>query len=316
VDWPRSLLLTFGPIGLIGLSYVAAAPTPVNWESVWTGFSVPAGSLPPRLSETPPEVYSQASSRIQSRLPESWPVVDHYPFLVTGNLPERELQKSLTEVILPTAEALTIDYFDQPPEEPITLVLMADDLSYADALGRLGHSGREEYAGIYSRKNRRLILNLSTGDGTLAHELTHALAHADFPRMPEWFDEGLASLHEESIFSSDGRRLIGQPNWRDRLLREALQREKPPGIEGLIIGKFGGREPAVDYALSRNICLYLQSHDLLGPYYRKCRAKIHDDPSGGWSLLEIAGCHDFAELDDQFRAWFFHQLGGTNSTQR
>lgn len=307
MDWPRSLLLTFGPMALIGLSYVAAAPAPMGWDAVWTGFSVPAGSLPPRLSETPPEIYSQASQRIQSRLPESWPVVDHYPFLVTGNLPERDLRLALTDVILPTAAALTIDYFDRPPEDPITLILLADDNSYADALGRLGHSGREEYAGIYSRKHRQLILNFSTGEGTLAHELTHALAHADFPRMPEWFDEGLASLHEESIFTADGRRLIGQPNWRDRLLREALQRERPPGIEELIVGKFGRQEPAVDYALARNLCLYLQSQNLLGPYYRKCRARIQQDPSGGWSLLEIAGCRDFDELDDRLREWFVQQ---------
>ncbi|OYW18002.1 MAG: hypothetical protein B7Z55_11470 [Planctomycetales bacterium 12-60-4] len=304
VDWFRSLLLTFGPIGLIGLSYVVAAPTPVEWDSVWDGIAATSGSFPPQLSESPPEAYRREASRIQARLPDSWVVINHYPFLLTGNLAERDLQRALVDVVLPTSRALAIDYFDHPPAEPITLIVMKDDSSYADALGRLGHSGREEYAGIYVRRSRRLILNLSTGDGTIAHELTHALAHADFPRMPEWFDEGLASLHEESIFSVDGRRLIGQPNWRDSLLREALQREKPPEIGQLVTGNFGRHEPAVDYALARNLCLYLQSQNLLGPYYRKCRARIFDDPTGRWSLMEITGSKDLSEVDERFRRWF------------
>lgn len=304
MDGPRSLLLTFGPLVLIGISYAAAAPTDIDWDALRERFSRRSPGRPLRLSETPPETYDRSSARIQTALPEDWAKVDHYPFILTGNVGERTLRSALDEVLLPLSRALAIDYFDFPPADPITLVLMADESSYHDALGRLGHTGREEYAGIYSRRERRLILNLATGEGTLAHELTHALAHADFPRMPEWLDEGLAALHEESIFSEDGRRLIGQPNWRDAVLQEAYGRTHPPRIEHLVSQTFGRRDAEVDYALARNVCLYLQSRDLLSAFYRKCRARVSDDPQGLRALLEVTGHSDPEAFDEALRRWF------------
>lgn len=300
----RKLLLWCGPIGLVGLSYVTAAPETQSFENTWRDLATQVTHAIPRLSETPPEVYGRASARIQSQLPESWGVVERFPFLVTGNVSRRGIERALDDVIIPTWQALAIDYFDHDPSEPITIVLMSDEASFGDAVGRFGYSGRQEYAGFYSRRDRRVVLNLATGYGTLAHELTHALAHADFPKMPAWFDEGLAALHEECTFSDDGRRLIGQPNWRDAVLRSAIRRANPPRLEPLITETFAKRDAHVDYALARNLCRYLQSQNLLGPYYRKCRARVYDDPTGGLSLLEITGCENFRQLDDQFLAWF------------
>ena len=57
----------------------------------------------------------------------------------------------------------------------------------------------------------------------VAHELTHALGHFDFPEMPEWFDEGLASLHEDARFSDDHLD-DGVPNWRRRYLLLACRK--------------------------------------------------------------------------------------------
>jgi hypothetical protein len=300
----RSLVLTFGPLALIGASYVTAAPGGFDWQDFWDRLGKRPTGRPLRLSETPPETYDRSSARLQSRLPSDWAVIDEYPFLLTGNVSERHMQVALDDVIRPMSRALAVDYFDYPPSEPITLVLMADDASYSDALGRLGHRGREEYAGIYSKRDRRLILNLATGDGTLAHELTHALAHADFPRLPEWLDEGLAALHEESVFSDDGHRLIGLANWRDAALRAAYRRQRPPEIEQLVLSDFDHDDAEVDYAFARNICLYLQSRELLSALYRKSRARIADDPHALKSLLEITGSDSTTTFDDTFREWF------------
>lgn len=305
----RKLLLLCGPIGLVGLSYVTAAPETQSLDHVWTDLAAQVTQAIPRLSETPPEVYGRAAARIQTQLPESWVTLDQSPFLVTGNVSREGLQQALDEVIVPTWQALAVDYFDHTPAEPITIVLMADEASYGDAVGRFGYNGKGEYAGLYSRRDRRVVLNLATGYGTLAHELTHALAHADFLKMPAWFDEGLASLHEECTFSVDGRRLIGQANWRDAVLRSALRRANPPQIEALVTEAFAKREANVDYALARNLCRYLQSQNLLGAYYRKCRARIYSDPTGGLSLLEITGCDNFQQLDAAFQAWFRQQAG-------
>jgi len=303
VDSSRSWLLTFGPIALIGVCYAATAPASTGWN--WSLPDRPA--LPPRISAIP-ESYTVASTDRRRDFPAAWHKIEAYPFLVTGNLPATRLTAAVKDVIQPTAHALTIGYFDQPPPEPIVIVLLADDETYRQMVTDWGHHRHAEYAGLYSRDDRRLVLNLSTGDGTLAHELTHALAHADFPEMPEWFDEGLASLHEECQFSEDGLRLIGLANWRDRQLAEAYETNSVPSLAELVQQPFGGSSRlAVRYALARNTCLYLQQRHLLGAYYRKCRARIVDDPTGGWTLLEISGCESIEELDQRLKTWFLQR---------
>lgn len=55
------------------------------------------------------------------------------------------------------------------------------------------------------------------GPGTVKHELIHLLIRSSFGNIPGWFEEGLASLYEESAFSNDI--LLGKPNWRGKFLR-------------------------------------------------------------------------------------------------
>ena len=214
------------------------------------------------------------------------------------------LEGAYRDTIAPTARALGICYFDRSPTEPITILLLSSPDSYRRCTARLGYGDREEYAGIYIRAERRLVLNVATGEGTLAHELTHALAHVDFPEMPQWFDEGLASLHEECQFSDDGLHLIGAPNWRGELLQQAFAARKLPALAELLTKPFGRAADApLDYAQARYLCLYLQERRLLGAYYRKCRANVAVDPTGGWSLAAVLGHADLAEADAEFRAW-------------
>ena len=41
-------------------------------------------------------------------------------------------------------------------------------------------------------------MNISTGGGTLVHEIVHPFVAANFPNCPAWFNEGLGSLYEQS----------------------------------------------------------------------------------------------------------------------
>ena len=176
--------------------------------------------------------------------------------------------------------------------------------------------GREcrQYSGIYSRKYRRLIVNLDAGSGTLAHELTHALGHSDFPSMPEWFDEGLASLHEECDLSADGLRLIGNVNWRQEIAYEALNRGELRLLEDVSSNRFGAsHRMVVDYACVRSLCLYLQQRGILESFYRICRSNSATDPTGLRSLCIAAGATHPRELDDDFRAWLIEK--GVNAPE-
>uniref|UniRef100_A0A7C4LNG3 DUF1570 domain-containing protein n=1 Tax=Schlesneria paludicola TaxID=360056 RepID=A0A7C4LNG3_9PLAN len=292
--------LTFGPLLLVGLCYVLTRPVS---GAPLTQRQVP--SLPPQ----PPAISDVGTSseavalRYRTLLPRTWSLRVFPPFVLAGDLAVDDLEILYRETLAPTARALAIGYFDRVPSEPITVLVCSSTDSYRQCINCLRDGGREEYAGIYLRAERRLVVNLSTGEGTLAHELTHALAHVDFPKMPEWFDEGLASLHEESQFSDDGLRLIGAPNWRGELLREALRSRRLPSLAELLTQPFGRHVPALAYAQARYLCLFLQEKQLLGAYYRKCRAHIDVDPTGGWSLIAILGHDHLDAVDAEFQAW-------------
>jgi hypothetical protein len=310
VSWFRSFVLTFGPMGLIGMCYVAASPSPDGldaWRSLPTSRS---SLLPPRPDRARlQQACEDWAAELVQDLPETWAVVPRSPFVLTGDLPVEQLRDLWAEVIAPTSRALSISYFDQLPEQPILLVVMSSDESYRAALRFLGHTGRNEYAGLYDRGERRLVLNLSTGEGTLAHELTHALAHADFPDMPEWFDEGLASLHEECQFSEDGLRLVGLGNWRGTALKQAHETNRLPTLTEFVNRQFGGRgRTSLEYAYARYLCLYLQERQLLEVFYRKSRTNAEGDPTGGWSLMETLGTQDADRVDREFRRWLRKEL--------
>jgi hypothetical protein len=132
--------------------------------------------------------------------------------------------------------------------------------------------------------------------------------------MPEWFDEGLASLHEHSKFSDDGRRLIGLSNWRMHYLLEARRRGTLRSLESLILtDTVRGDQEAADYAHARYFCLYLQEQDLLGPFYRKFRANAAADPTGLRTLCELFETDSPAEIDIDFGRWVLEQFEATPS---
>ncbi len=296
--FPR--LLAFGPIFLIGLCYAIAAPGNRNAVLSASGRLV----LPPLPSDAPLQQRCAATADdVQRVLGEKWTIVTASPFVLGTDAGGSELDRWRLEIILPTARALQVDYFDSRPAEPITVLIASSDAAYEECATRFGHRGRSEYAGIYSRAERRLILNVSTGEGTLAHELTHALAHVDFPEMPEWFDEGLASLHEDSEFSDDGLQLIGLDNWRGDLLRERHKQGKLPPLDNLVAGEFGGPNAALNYAMARSLCLFLQQRGRLSAFYRKSRANFEIDPTAGWSLAAVLGHDDLTGVEAEFHRW-------------
>lgn len=297
----RIAVLTVGPAALVAACYAVAAP-----------------AKSPRIAHPLAETFAQSARRddelatvcthlaqaLQQQLPEHYAVIAAPPFVIAGDLPEAQLREIDRTTLRPTMVALQVDYFDRPPQAPITVLLCSDETSFADCSRRFHGQARAEYAGFYSRDERCLILNLATGEGTLAHELTHALAHVDFPDMPEWFDEGLASLHEESEFSDDGRHLLGLPNWRHGQLARALEEGRLGSLRELLGGGFARDEQApLAYAYARGLCLFLQEQDLLTAYYRKLRTNIAQDATGAQSLCEVVAVPNLDEVDRQFIQW-------------
>ncbi len=296
----RGQLLTTGPLAVIAVCYAIAAPSslPNGRINQFLSPSTVGGSASPRNVDC-----QGTADKLSRRLPGDWNIIVHSPFVIAGDAPRDHLERYHRETIAPTVRALSVQYFDLHPIWPITVVLCSSDDSYRECNRALGERDRSEYAGIYSRSEHRVIVNIGTGEGTLAHELTHALAHADFPDLPEWLDEGLASLYEECEFSADGLRLMGIENWRSAVLLGALLRGELRSIAELASEQFATGDASVDYAQARYFCLFLQKRNLLEAFYRKCRARSTASRDGIQSLTELMGTDDLRTIDRQFQAW-------------
>jgi hypothetical protein len=246
----------------------------------------------------------RVADEIAPDLPPSCLVIVRPPFVLVGNLSETQLDRLYRESIQPVASALWRSYFDRKPDQPVTIVALADESSYRAAAASLDGYEPTAYSGYTQRGRRRIVFNLATGEGTLAHELAHVLAAFDFPEMPEWFDEGLAALHEGATFSGDRLTMVGNANWRSRLLRDALRRGELPALEEVIESPaFRGEGEGVNYAVVRCFCHYLQERGMLSHFYRKFRGAVHEDQHGIATLCELLGCASLDEVDRDFRKW-------------
>ena len=314
----RVAVLTMGPVVLVSCSYWLAMPgADDGLAAVWSAEARPRSFVPnAERDETPGlEAACELAGRdLESRLGTQCHVLIRPPYVLAGDLSTAALERSYLETIIPTTRALATCYFDREPDRPIAILMFSNDKSYRRHARHLDGRNNAAYYGYYQKGQRRIVLNFATGNGTLAHELTHALSHVDFPNMPEWFDEGLASLHEQSEFSEDGLKLTGLLNWRIYHLLREIQQKRLRSIQSLIESNNvrSGHE-AVDYAHARYLCLYLQERRLLGHFYRKFRASVHEDPSGIRSLCDLLHAETLDDFDNEFRQWVIDLHGATRA---
>jgi len=146
-------------------------------------------------------------------------------------------------------------------------------------------------------------MNISTGGGTLVHEIVHPFMSANFPQCPAWFNEGLASLYEAST-EKDGH-IQGLINWRLTGLEEAIRQHKTMPFEKLMAlsdtefyGGLNNPNYSQYYAQARYLCYYLQEKGLLVKFYREYVANAKTDPTGFATLKRVLGEKDM----EKFRA--------------
>jgi hypothetical protein len=155
----------------------------------------------------------------------------------------------------------------------------------------------------FFRSDNVMLMDVSTGTGTLVHELTHALIKPDFPEVPSWFNEGLASLYEQCTMSGGGIR--GLTNWRLPALQRAVKDGKLRPLEQMITDPRFYREDLVglNYAQARYLMLYLQEKGLLRKYYVGFRDHKGEDSIGLEALRQIIAPQDLPSFEKEWRAW-------------
>lgn len=228
------------------------------------------------------------------------------PFVLAGDFSDDDLAHLHQQTIRPAMQAMHRAYFDIEPSEPVSVLVFRGETSYEQYCERLfGERGISIY-GYYKPRQRTLVLNLGTGQGTLLHELTHALADFDFQEMPDWLNEGLASLHEQSRFrdSGDGPWIEGLVNWRLKGLQEVARAGQLGSLQELVEDpQFRGHGEGTNYAQARYFCMYMQERGVLAQFYRAFRDRHADDPRGLTALAEVFPETDLNQLNREFTDW-------------
>ena len=123
----------------------------------------------------------RALSRMQDELGEEFKmrVVDDL-FFVAANGEERSLDAAETTIRRMTEE-LYEHYFTRRPTQPIRVYCFRNRSTYEEYVRRAHGRAPTTPYGFYLSSERKTVLNLATGLGTLAHEIVHPLLCEDFP---------------------------------------------------------------------------------------------------------------------------------------
>ena len=244
------------------------------------------------------------AGRINHQFPELTQPVIRSPFVMTGDLSETELLTIYRRSLFPVANAVQQTLGLSSPQQPVTVMVFRTTAGFRRFAGATSGTWYMKYYGFYLKDERRLVVNLETGEGTLAHELTHVLLHADCPTLPEWFDEGIASLYEESQISPDGSKIRGINNWRTAILRQWTRPGMRLRIQDLIDrGHIRPGAESVDYALARVFCLYLQDNGLLLPLYQHFRDSGINRGTGRRALEQLIAPMTLDDLNLHLQAY-------------
>lgn len=228
--------------------------------------------------------------------------VEDYFFVATNDTLPSFIQYKAT--IARVYRYLYQDYFTQRPEKPIRVYLFKDKTSYDGYCRSTYEKPPSTPYGFYMSRERKMVMNISTGTGTLAHELVHPLLAEDFPGVPSWFNEGFASLFEQS--GERGGKMVGFLNWRLPKLKQMLKIGKGTPLAELMKTTteqfYGEDDRGVNYATARYLCLYLQEKKQLIPFFQDFKATAKEDPTGALAFKRVTGMTP-AQIESSWREW-------------
>ena len=224
------------------------------------------------------------------------------PFIVAGDGTPEQLARYRDQTILAAARALRATYFDTGLKEPVVICLFESEEPYKRLAKNWFDQDDVPHYGFYRHADRVMFMNVATGTGTLVHELTHALIAPDFPAVPSWFNEGLASLYEQCSLDRDT--ITGLPNWRLPALQKAIRQNTLRPLKELIEDPDFYRHDLVgiNYAQARYLMFYLQEKKLLRAYYRRFRDGAAADPTGIKSLEATIAPQSLEDFEKRWRA--------------
>ena len=219
-------------------------------------------------------------------------------------------RRALTSALDVTRKALQAYFngrFEKRPTRAISVYLFPTAAPYDTYCKKRDSAACISPYGFYVHRDRRIVMNVGLGIGTLTHELIHPLVEADFPAAPDWINEGIASLFEHFHFTAPGE-IHGGKNWRHPRLVQALRSQQErldaslPTLFALSDQQFRGAKEDLNYAAARYLCQWLDQKQKLWPFYQRWRDHYAEDRSGAQSFEAVIGKTP-AEADEEWTAW-------------
>src|ERR1044072_6881666 len=168
--------------------------------------------------------------QIKKKVPSSdFSIIIQRPFVVIGDESPDVVKEHSGRTVKWAVDKLKQDYFTKDPKEILDIWLFKDSAAYErNAIALFGSKPTTPY-GYYSSSHKALVMNISTGGGTLVHEIVHPFIEANFPNCPPWLNEGLGSLYERTGVLQ--RRIHGLTNWRLPGLQAAIKARRVPSFQ-------------------------------------------------------------------------------------
>ena len=249
--------------------------------------------------------YREHIAELEKRLPgEGFTIVVERPFVVVGDEAPRVVRQRARRTVRWAVNLLKRDFFSKDPDQILDIWLFRDKESYETNVKRLFDKEPTTPFGYYSSKHRALVMNISTGGGTLVHEIVHPFIESNFEDCPSWFNEGLASLYEHC--GERRGKIYGNTNWRLKGLHKAIRDEKLGPFADLCsttTREFYGDKNGTNYAQARYLCYYLQERGLLRKYYHTFRHNVETDPTGYKTLVATLGSPDMDVFQQRWESY-------------
>lgn len=250
---------------------------------------------------TKAELDARKDELVKKLAGQGFTVVVEAPFVVVGDESAQQVKGRASGFLRWVAGLLEKDFFTKRPDKIIEVWLFKNEKTYRKGAKKYFDDEPDTPYGYYTSEHDALVMNIGPGAGTLSHEMVHPYMEANFPSVPSWFNEGLASLYEQPRERSG--HMWGTTNWRLPGLQSMIRNKRLPKLKDLLSTSRNGFYAAEydSYAYARFLCQYLQDHGKLIDFYKKFLADTKDRT--GVTALEAVLGQKLDEFQPVFEKW-------------
>jgi hypothetical protein len=272
--------------------------------------AVTTDNTPPKITDPRLELleelfdnmdYDKVILKYKDNVPASATITRFRYYVIFSDLDENTTYNLIDKDIRHTSDAMRKHYVSVLPDSVTPVFLFKDYDTYKNfSINTFGLEPDDlSPYGFYKISKNVIVIRYVSWKGSTSHEITHSFTRYDFPRMPSWFDEGLASLHEKYIYTDESMK--GSFNWRILALRRAFRENTYTGIKTMMETndiELYGKRSSFYYAQSRYLLMYIQQTDLLDDYYKLFR-DTYDEDKTGITQLEKTMNKSIEEIDKE-----------------